>query len=138
MAIAGGLSNFFIVMLGPDFMKDDNNKNMIDYMLSGVIIIALLRFFSLFLVIENVSKMLLTLYVMILDVWPFAIIMLAYYMIGTQIFSTIYQDMEKSTWGGGSYDTLFDSVTATYDATLGAYGYMETKDGEAPIIFSIL
>ena len=58
-------------------------------MLSGNIIIALLRFFSLFLVNENISKMLLTLYVMVLDVWPFAIIMICYYVIGMQVFSTI-------------------------------------------------
>ena len=90
LSVVGGASHFFIVMLGPDFIKNDQNKNMIDYMLSGSIIIALIRFFSLFLVNENISKMLLTLYVMVLDVWPFAIIMCCYYVIGMQVFSTIY------------------------------------------------
>lgn len=65
---------------------------MVDYLITLVMFVALGRFFQLFLVVENVSKMLLTLYVMILDVWPFAIIMLAYYLFGTQVFSTIYQD----------------------------------------------
>lgn len=80
------------MILGADYIKTDENKDMIDYMLTLVMTIALGRFFQLFLVVEKVSKMLLTLYVMILDVWPFAIIMLAYYGFGTQIFSTIYQD----------------------------------------------
>lgn len=95
-------------------------------MLTLVMIIALFRFAQLFFVVESVSKMLLTLYVMILDVYPFAIIMLAYYVVGTQVFSTIYQDKVAGDWGAGNYVSIFQSFTATFDATLGAYGYQNS------------
>jgi len=52
-------------------------------MLTLVMLIALLRFFQQFLIIQNVSKMILTLLVMVIDVYPFAIIMIAYYVFGT-------------------------------------------------------
>ena len=76
-------SQFFIVLLGADYLKSEDNKNLVDYLITIVMMVSLVRFFQLFLVVEKVSKMLLTLYVMILDVWPFAVIMLAYYLLGT-------------------------------------------------------
>lgn len=131
-------SQFFIVLLGADYIKTEANKNVVDYLITLVMVVALGRFFQLFLVIEKVSKMLLTLYVMLLDVWPFAVIMLAYYLVGTQIFSTIYQDYQQSEWAYGTYETIFQSLTNVYDATLGAYDYMNTIKGTAPIIYTLL
>ena len=54
------------------------------------------------------------------------------------MFSTIYQDYTSNDWGYGSYHGIFESLTATYDATLGAYDYMNTTSGSAPIIFTVI
>ena len=71
---------------------DPGRKNIINYMVAAVIALALGRFFILQLVVPSVSKMLLTLVSMLVDVKGFAILMLLYCLIMIQIFSTMYQD----------------------------------------------
>ena len=65
-------------------------KKLIDWAVAIVFILALGRYFLLQLVVSEVSKMLLTLIYMVIDVIPFAVIMLAYMYLATQIFSTRY------------------------------------------------
>ena len=71
---------------------DKNRKNIINYMVAAVIVLALGRFFILQLVVPSVSKMLLTLVSMLVDVKGFGVIMLLYMLIMVQVFSTMYQD----------------------------------------------
>jgi len=78
--------------MGPDMFKKPGDKDNVDLLMTIVIALGMCRFFMLFFVVESISKMLLTLKVMVADVWPFMVIMLAYYLIGTQTFSTLYQD----------------------------------------------
>ena len=73
-------------------MMDKNRKNIINYMVAAVIVLALGRFFILQLVVPSVSKMLLTLVSMLVDVKGFGVIMLLYMLIMVQVFSTMYQD----------------------------------------------
>ena len=81
---------WFISIQTPETMMDPNMKNIINYMVAAVIALALGRFFILQLVVPSVSKMLLTLVSMLVDVKGFAILMLLYCLIMTQIFSTMY------------------------------------------------
>ena len=69
---------------------DKNRKNIINYMVAAVIVLALGRFFILQLVVPSVSKMLLTLVSMLVDVKGFGVIMLLYMLIMVQVFSTMY------------------------------------------------
>jgi len=117
------VTQFFIVLMGPDMFKKPADKDNIDLLMTIVIALGMCRFFMLFLVVESISKMLLTLKVMVADVWPFMVIMLAYYLIGTQTFSTLYQDEQNAAWEAADYVEFFNSFRATFDATMGAYGY---------------
>lgn len=109
--------------MGPDMFKKANDKDNVDILVTIVIVLGMYRFFILFLVVESISKMLLTLKVMVADVWPFMVIMLAYYLFGTQTFSTLYQDDVNKSWEYADYTEFFNSLRATFDATMGAYGY---------------
>lgn len=83
---------WFIQMQPPEAMHGPNKKKL-DAAVALVFTLALSRFFALFLVVSSVSRMLLTLFYMLIDVLPFGAIMLCYMYIATQIFSTRYQDI---------------------------------------------
>jgi len=62
-----------------DFLpKNAITKDYIDNLVAFVLILAFGRFFLLFLVIPDISKMLLTIFTMLIDVMPFAFIMVCY------------------------------------------------------------
>jgi len=71
----------------------------------------------MFLVVPNVSKMLLTLIAMLRDVIPLIIIVCIYIIFGTQIFSTLYQDINSN------FDSIFKSFRTLFDTMIGNYEY---------------
>mmetsp|Transcript_13250 Transcript_13250/g.20719 ORF Transcript_13250/g.20719 Transcript_13250/m.20719 type:complete len:131 (+) Transcript_13250:2515-2907(+) len=85
---AGG----FLYLVSQDYtvLLNEAKKDVLDGIIVLILTMAWIRFFVLFLVIPSVSKMLLTLVAMLVDVGPFAFIMGAYMLIATQIFSTQY------------------------------------------------
>jgi hypothetical protein len=76
------------------------NKDMIDYYMIAVLCISWLRFFSYFLVVRNISKLLLTLIEMIADTVSFLFIVCCFILIMASIFTTLYQDTNPTKYGG--------------------------------------
>ena len=89
---------------------DKSRKNIINYMVAAVIVLALGRFFILQLVVPSVSKMLLTLVSMLVDVKGFGVIMLLYMLIMVQVFSTMYQDTNPQF-----FEKLYTSFQTSFD-----------------------
>lgn len=79
-------------------------------MVAAVIVLALGRFFILQLVVPSVSKMLLTLVSMLVDVKGFGVIMLLYMLIMVQVFSTMYQDTNPQF-----FEKLYTSFQTSFD-----------------------
>jgi len=89
-AISNAIIYWYITMQPYQVFADRNQKDQLDFLVVFVLMLNWGRFFMLFLVIPSVSKMLLTLVAMLVDVGPFAFIMACYCLIVTQLFSTQY------------------------------------------------
>ena len=63
---------------GEEFFIDKEKRPYLDTLASVVVAAALIRFFLYFLLIGNISKMLLTLFYMVIDVIPFTLIFICY------------------------------------------------------------
>jgi hypothetical protein len=123
---------WFLQMQPPEAMHGPMKKNL-DWAVAMVFTLALIRFFSLQLVVSSVSKMLLTLFYMLIDVIPFGVIMVCYMYIATQIFSTRYQDINQDAYG-----SIYISLNTCFDAMLGGYAYSGVKEDEILYSFIII
>lgn len=77
------VSSFFLFYFISNFvdhemMMDESTKDHIDEFVAIVLALAWIRFFSMFLVVQEISKMILTLVNMLVDVIPFLFIMICY------------------------------------------------------------
>jgi hypothetical protein len=96
-----------------------------------VLCLCWLRFFTYFLVIRDISKLLLILVAMIGDTLAFMFIMCCFILIMSSIFTTLYQDINPDKFGG-----LASSARNLFDAAIGQYDY-EGMD-QRILSFSIL
>jgi hypothetical protein len=99
-----------------DFL-DPSSKDYIDYFVLLVLCMSWIRFFSYFLVIRDISKLLLTLVAMIADTLAFIIIVACFLIIAASVFTTLYQDYNEDKYKNlrTSFRTLFDTSLAVYD-----------------------
>jgi fucose 4-O-acetylase-like acetyltransferase len=90
-----------------------------------VLCVSWLRFFVYFLVVRNISKLILTLLAMIGDTLSFMFIVSCFILIMASVFTTLYQDTNPEKYGG-----LALTVRTLFDATIGQYDYnnMEGRD----------
>lgn len=65
-------------------------KNNLDYIMIFVLISSWIRFFIYFLVVRDISKMLLTIYEMLADTLSFIFIVVCYFIIVASVFTTLY------------------------------------------------
>ena len=81
-----------------------------------VLAISWLRFFVYLLVVESISKLLLTLIEMIEDTISFIFIVSCYTIIMTSIFTTFYHDVNPERFGSltTTIRTLFDAMMSVY------------------------
>lgn len=81
-----------------------------------VLVISWLRFFFYFLVVKEISRMLLTLFEMLYDTLSFIFIVICYLVIVASVFTTLFQDVNPTYYGGltVSTRTLFDASMAVY------------------------
>ena len=79
-----------------------------------VLIVSWLRFFSYFLVVRSISKLLLTLIEMIGDTISFLFLVSCFILIMSSVFATLYQDTDPAKYGGLgiTVTTLFNGVVA--------------------------
>ena len=130
LAILSALIFGLISSLDYKVLLDERLKDYIDALVSIVFIVILARPFMLFLVVPSVSKMLLTLVAMLSAVGGFGTLQICYLIMSTQIFSTLYQDINEN------YNSIFVSFRTTFDSMLGGYSY--AGSGEQEEIFSAL
>lgn len=71
-------------------LEDEQTKYMIDYLMIAVLIVSWLRFFIYFLIVREISKMLLTIYEMLADTLSFVFIVVCYLLIVASVFTTLY------------------------------------------------
>lgn len=106
-------------------------KNNFDYMMIFVLILSWIRFFIYFLVIRDISKMLLTIWEMLADTVSFIFIVVCYFVVTASVFTTLYQDVNDTKFGG-----LTLSARTLYDAAMGFYDYMGMGNNE--LSFSVI
>ena len=73
-----------------DMFLVNHNKDYIDYFMIFVLCISWLRFFSYFLVVRSIAKLLLTLIAMIADTLSFLFLVACFLLIMASIFTTLY------------------------------------------------
>jgi hypothetical protein len=81
-------------------------------------IITWLRFFTLFLLLQRISKLLLTLVRMIETTLSLIIILLGYWVIMATIFTILFQEYLPSTYG-----SFFLTMRSLFDIAVGDYNY---------------
>lgn len=103
-----------ISTINPEVFKQPKLKDMVDYFMILVLCISWLRFFSYFLVVRSISKLLLTLIAMIGDTVSFLFLVSCFILIMASVFTTLYQDTNPDKYGGlaKTVRTLFNAVVA--------------------------
>ena len=98
----------------PEALLNTVNKEILDYFMILVLCICYLRFFTYFLVMQNLAKLLLILVAMLADTIAFLFILFSFIIIMSSIFTTLYQN---------SYPDQFSNLAMTarflYDAVIG-------------------
>jgi hypothetical protein len=100
--------------ISPELLLNSTNKALVDYFMIIVLAISWLRFFTYFLVVRTISKLLLTLVAMIIDTLSFMFILSCFILICSSIFTTLYQDTNPVKFGGLllTIRTLFEAALA--------------------------
>ena len=120
-----------ITNIKPDLFLIPQTKDMVDYFMIFVLCIAWLRFFCYFLVIRNISKLLLILVAMIGDTLAFMFILCCFLLIVASVFTTLYQDVNPDKYG-----SLVITARVLFDAAVGVYDY--DNMGGRSLSFSVL
>lgn len=104
----------------PESILNPVLKSKLDIYVIIVLVLSWLRFFSYFLVIEDISKVLLTLYTIIKDVSAFFFINMFLVLIFATIFMGLFQGASVF------YYNIYTTFRTLYDALIGnwAYNYM--------------
>ena len=94
-----------------------SQKDAIDYFMIFVLCFAWLRFFTYFLVVRDISKLLLILVAMIGDTLAFMFIVCCFILIVASVFTTLYQDTNPDKYGGLGITAryLFDAAIGQFD-----------------------
>ncbi len=80
----------------------------------GVLIISWLRFFSYFLVVSKISKITLTLFMMLRETINFMFILSCYMILMSTVFATLFRDA-NTTDAIEDYHSVFTTLRALID-----------------------
>jgi hypothetical protein len=96
---------------------ESETKQVLDYYVIAVTIFSWIRFFSYFLVIREISKLLMTLFQMLLDTVGFILIVFCYLCIVATIFTTLFSHLNPGSYGSVTLSgrTLFEALLAEFD-----------------------
>lgn len=89
-AILNILAVFVIQYVPPSTYLISSRKDFVDYFMIFVLCMSWLRFFTYFLVVRPISKLLLILVAMIIDTLSFMFIVACFILIMASIFTTLY------------------------------------------------
>ena len=98
----------------PDQVIDSAAKERLDFYVIAVVLVSWLRFFSYFLVIRNISKLMMTLVQMLYDTLSFIFLVICYMTVATTIFSTLFGNANPEQFG-----FIVISARTLYDAFIG-------------------
>jgi hypothetical protein len=110
--------NFVGSSTAEDFLTT-STKRFYDYYMIVVLIFSWLRFFSYFLILNHISKVTLTLFMMLKETLFFLLVLGCYLVILTTIFATLFRDVE--TTDAESYHELSTTFRALIDYFLANY-----------------
>jgi hypothetical protein len=107
---------FLIKVTPASLLVNTEYKDYIDYAMSALVVVQFMRFFLFFLVINSVSKMLLTLIYMVLDTVAFTALHSTYLVIMSSVFTTFFQDQAPSVYGNINITLrmMFENTAASY------------------------
>jgi len=94
----------------PEQIMDPKQKENLDYYVIAVVIVGWVRFFGYFLMIRNISKLIMTLIRILYETFSFIFIVLSYLTIMSTIFTMLFQEPMDHKYGSMSlsYMYLFD------------------------------
>ena len=98
----------------PESILTVGTKRIFDYYMILVLIISWLRFFSYFLVMNKISKITLTLFMMLKETLNFMLILGCYMVLMTTVFATLFRDAETED-AVSDYHSLFTTLRALVD-----------------------
>jgi hypothetical protein len=84
------VATYLIANIDPESYINPKHKDYIDYYMIVVLCISWVRFFSYFLVVKNISKLILTLLAMVSDTLSFLFIVCCFILIMASVFTTLY------------------------------------------------
>lgn len=125
--IAGGVNILAFNIVGnssPESILIVQTKRFYDYYMIMVLIISWLRFFSYFLVISKISKITLTLFMMLRETINFMLILGCYMILMTTVFATLFRDAESED-ATRDYHSLFTTLRALIDYFLANFSPKE-------------
>lgn len=89
-----------ITNIDPESLLEPLTKDIVDYFMILVLVVSWLRFFTYFLVVRPISRLILTLVAMIGDTVGFIFIVSCFILIMASLFTTLYQDTNPELYGG--------------------------------------
>ena len=106
----------FILQSTPEDMMSKEVKDLLDYLMLVLILLQWCRFYLFFLMISELSKMILTFIAMVIDTIAFMFLVISYLIIVAAIFTTMFQDINPAVYGSFaiSLRTMFDGLMAGY------------------------
>ena len=108
----------------PENILDLNKKRTFDYAINLVLIISWLRFFLYFLVFRRISKITLTLFMMLKETIYFLMILGCYLILMATVFATLFRDTETED-AKRDYHSLAKTIRALIDYFLANYDVKE-------------
>lgn len=113
-----------ILQASPTDLIDPDKKSILDYIILMLHLLQWTRFYMFFLMISELSKMLLTFIAMVIDTIAFMFLVGAYLIIVSAIFTTMFQDTNSA------YEAFGDSLRTMFDGLMASYSYKGFGDKE--------
>ena len=114
----------FILQTEPVGMMTKGTKDGLDYIVLVLILLQWTRFYMFFLMISELSKMILTFIAMVIDTIAFMFIVIAYLIVAAAIFTTMFQDINPI------YVDFKTSLRTLFDGLMAGYSYKGFGDKE--------
>jgi hypothetical protein len=124
--VSAALNLFCFNVIGnvtPELIIDKTQKEVLNYYVICVTLVSWLRFFGYFLMVRIISKLLHTLFRMLIDTFSFMFLLACYFCIMSSVFTTLFQMPDPERFGG-----LLITLRTLFDALIGDYSYLD----EAP------
>jgi len=122
--IAAGIINIVAFNIvgnsAPERFLNVIDKRITDYYMIVVLIISWLRFFSYFLVFTHISKITLTLFMMLMETVYFMLVLGSYMLLMTTVFATLFRDC-RTPDAVESYSSFWVTLRSLIDYFLANY-----------------